>query len=271
MSSPVETIADALIAFILSLLRDPEAAAEFVAEPEAAMFRGGVGDICADDVRAVAPVIVDHPEVTPKPPAPEPGPHPNPVVKEIVKLVSQFTTIDNRSTIIDQSVNQNIWTEGGDVTQIFDQEAVVASGDEAVAAGNDATLTNTDTDITTGDVSIGNSEYNDSYNNTIDGSDNSSISDSFQDNSTNDASNNGQVNDSFQDNSSEVEIEDSNVASPVSGNDVDANHSTVVASVEEPADVLESDMTADFEAYSDSDSGAAVAEEIVYEEVPEDS
>ena len=135
MSTPVAVIADALIAFILSLLRDPDAVEGFTADPQAAMMQGGVQDASLADVRAVTPVIVDHPSVTPNPAGPPgppdpptpPGP-PDPVVNEIIRLVSQFTTVDNRSTIVDQSVNQNIWTEGGDVTQVFDQEAVVASG-----------------------------------------------------------------------------------------------------------------------------------------------
>ncbi|WP_160173198.1 IniB N-terminal domain-containing protein [Microbacterium sp. CH12i] len=47
MSTPVATIADALIAFILSLLHDPDAAEEFAADPAPAMLRGGVQEACA--------------------------------------------------------------------------------------------------------------------------------------------------------------------------------------------------------------------------------
>ena len=42
------------------------------------------------------------------------------------------------------------------MTQIFDQEAVVASGDEAIAAGDDATFVDSEVDVTVGDVSVGN-------------------------------------------------------------------------------------------------------------------
>lgn len=265
MTSPVETIADALISFILSLLRDPDAAEGFASDPEPAMLRGGVQDACVADVRAVAPVIVDHPSVTPRPPQP-PGPPdppepPDVVVKEIIRLVNQFTTtIDNRSTIVDQSVNQNIWTEGGDVTQIFDQEAVVASGDGSVAAGNDATVVDSDVDITTGDISIGNDEYNDSFNQ--DNSDNSTIDDSFQDNSTTDASDNTAIDDSFQDNSTavDVEVDDSNVAAPPSP----------PAAIAEPADVLESDMASAADDSYESDTASAPMEEPMLEEPAED-
>ncbi|MGO2051151.1 IniB N-terminal domain-containing protein [Microbacterium sp.] len=274
MSTPVAVIADALIAFILSLLRDPDAVEGFTADPQAAMMQGGVHGACLADVRAVTPVIVDHPSVTPHPPGPPgppdpptpPGP-PDPVVNEIIRLVSQFTTIDNRSTIVDQSVNQNIWTEGGDVTQIFDQEAVVASGDDAVAAGDDATVTNSDTDITTGDISIGNEEYDNSFNE--DGSDNSTVDDSFQDNSTNDSSDETTVDDSAQDNSTDVEIDvdDSTVAE--SDVAVTPPPAPVAATmVDEPADVLDSDMTAAAEDVYEADASSATVEEPVLEEAP---
>ncbi len=177
MSTPVATIGDALISFILSLLRDPAAVEEFSAAPKAMMASNGLQDACKADVQAVKPVIVDHPSVEPKPmgssaPPPPPSYHhdePDEVVREISRIINQFTTIDARSTIVDQSVNQNIWTNGGDVTQLFDQEAVVASGDEAIAAGEDATLVDSDVDVTVGDVSIGNTTNDGSFNTTGDG------------------------------------------------------------------------------------------------------
>ncbi|MDQ0146147.1 IniB N-terminal domain-containing protein [Pseudarthrobacter niigatensis] len=88
---------------------------------------------------------------------------------------TQTTMLDDRDTITDQSVNQNIWADG-DVEQWFDNHAAVASGDRAVAAGDDAAVRdsnnvrdsyNTDhsTDSSTdnsvhagGDVSIGTEE-----------------------------------------------------------------------------------------------------------------
>ena len=168
MSTPVATIADALIAFILSLLRDPAAVEEFAAAPKAMMASNGLagrlrGGRPGGQARHRRP-----PERGPKPmrsaaglrrrPRPIDHEEPDEVVKEISRIINQFTTIDARSTIVDQSVNQNIWTNGGDVTQIFDQEAVVASGDEAVAAGDDATLVDSEVDVTVGDVSIGNTD-----------------------------------------------------------------------------------------------------------------
>lgn len=172
MSSPVATIADALINFILSLLRDPDAAEKFAADPHGAMAENGVQGASLADVRDVKPVIFDHPQVEPKPPSgPTVGAEPravdaapNEVVVEIMRIMNQFTTVDARSTIVDQSVNQSIWTQGGDVTQHFDQEAVIASGDHAVAAGDDASSVDQDLDLTVGDVNVGNDTYNDSFN-----------------------------------------------------------------------------------------------------------
>lgn len=167
MSTPVATVADALIAFILSLLRDPAELEEFDAAPKAMLANHGLEDACLADVQAVKPVIVDHPSVIVKPVIPPPPPNPpDEVIREIRNIVNQFTTIDARSTIVDQSTNQNIWTNGGDVTQIFDQEAVVASGDGSIAAGDDATAIDSEVDVTIGDVSVGNTTNDGSYNNT---------------------------------------------------------------------------------------------------------
>lgn len=159
MSVTLATIADALIEFILSLLRDPEAAAEFEKDPEAALSSRGLGNATAADVCAVAPVIAERAQVVPVPdPRPSPPDPPSPTVREINAITNSFSYIDDRDTVLDQSVNQNIWANG-DVTQVFDQEAVVASGDDAMAAGDDATVENTidnSTDIDAGDdVAIG--------------------------------------------------------------------------------------------------------------------
>lgn len=166
MTSPVETIADALVSFILSLLNDPKAADDFASAPQAALASNGLQKVCMADVAAAKPVVVDHPNVTPTPMPPPPPPGPPTPETEIIRMIQQFTSIDARSTIVDQSVNQNIWTNGGDVTQLFDQEAVIASGDDAVAAGDDATLTDSDIDVTIGDVAIGNEHNEGSFNQT---------------------------------------------------------------------------------------------------------
>lgn len=213
MSVTLATMADALIEFILSLLRDPQAAAEFEEDPEGAMAARGLNNVSYADVCSVAPVIADKPSVAPNPtPAPvhyDRPEHSNPVVREIKTITNslQYTHIDDRDTIIDQSVNQNIWANG-DVNQTFGNEAVVASGDKAIAAGNDVdqdTTLDHSTNIGAGnDVNIGNEETNTD----IDGSYNESTDTTTEtDNSTdidltdsaNDSSTDVAVGDSFND------------------------------------------------------------------------
>lgn len=59
----------------------------------------------------------------------------------VVNNYSYTSWIDDRDTVTDQSVNQNIWADG-DVVQLFDNDAVISSGDHAVAAGDDAHVDN---------------------------------------------------------------------------------------------------------------------------------
>lgn len=240
MTSPVETIADALFAFILSLLRDQEAADEFVARPTATLADNGLQDVCMADVAAVRPVIVDHPRVvhhdTPPPPPP-PGPDNHETVREIVRMVQQYTTVDARSTIVDQSVNQNIWTEGGDVTQLFDQEAVVASGDDSIAAGDDVSVVDSDVDMTVGDVSIGNETNDGSFNQTGTVPEESAAGDEGADATVAEEATPEDVATATATTAAAV-TEVTEAAAPA------AAPPPPPADVPEPADVLESDMTA---------------------------
>lgn len=275
MSTPVATIADALIAFILSLLRDPSAVEEFAAAPKAMLANNGLGDACAADVRAVKPVIVDHASVAARavPQQYPPGnqfdsdPDPTDPVNEITRILNQFTSIDARTTIVDQSTNQNIWTEGGDVTQIFDQDAVVASGDDAVAAGEDANLIDTDLDVTVGDVSVGNTDIEGSFNETGTGSDGT---DPLADEAlaAADAPADSEP-------SGAAEAAGDAVATAI-GAATDAGEEAVAAPVSEPvveapADLLATDMAATDTTYeSDAAASAAAADEPLIEEPAED-
>jgi hypothetical protein len=210
MSMTIATIADALIEFILSLLRDPDAAAEFDEDPDAALASRGLSQVRAEDVCAVAPVIAERESVAPAvavsaspaaaPHSGGPSPRPleaDPVIREIRTIMNNMTYVDDRDTVVDMSVNQNIWA-GGDVTQTFDQEAVVASGDGAISAGEDIDIDQTDDNSTTinagGDVNIGNDTavtvVEDSFNEqtdastTTDSSTTTTVDGSFNDDST---------------------------------------------------------------------------------------
>jgi len=169
-------------------------------------------------------------------------------VQQLHHVVNHFsyttnsTLLDDRHTVTDQSVHQNIWAHG-DVEQWFDNEAVVAAGDHGVAAGGGASVRdsnnirdsyNTDhsTDNSTdnsihagGAVSIGNEEtdISDSFNTDV-GLD---VDDSFNDNSDHSDHSTStdtdlNVHDSFNDNSDHSTH--SSVAAEDSFNPVDSTH-----------------------------------------------
>lgn len=232
MSLTLATVADALIEFILSLLRDPDVAAEFEDDPDQALASRGLQHAGPSDVAAVAPVIIERTEVihvaAPKPVVLERD-H-SPVVREITQVTSHMRWVDDRDTIVDQSVNQNIWAEG-DVTQTFDNEAVVASGDDAVAAGEDATVEKTWDEsiaIEAGeDVNIGNQTdrqvIEDAMNEDTDAS------------TTTDASTDVVVEDSFDEQSEQVEVDGSFNASESQTESTDAVIDIVPRDPEVPA------------------------------------
>ena len=279
MSTPVATVADALIAFIMSLLRDPAAVEEFDAAPKAALASNGLQDACVADVQAVKPVIVDNPTVmvkhAPPPPPPPPPSSYDPadeVIKEIRNIVNQFTTIDARTTIVDQSTNQNIWTNGGDVTQIFDQEAVVASGDEAVAAGDDATFVDSEVDVTVGDVSVGNTTNDGSFNNTgTDAEADAALSTPDAALTTADEPTDTEAWDAAAIAGDAVETAvDAATDGVVSALDAPVPDAPVDAPVEQPADLLSTDLTVTDVTYESDAAASAVAEEPLLEEPTEE-
>jgi hypothetical protein len=49
-----------LIEFLMNLLRDKDAQAEFVADPDGMLARHGLEGLCGQDVRDVAPIVADH-------------------------------------------------------------------------------------------------------------------------------------------------------------------------------------------------------------------
>ena len=67
------------------------------------------------------------------------GKHHDPAEHVREHVTNNYVTnnYDDRDTIVDNSVNQNIDTHGGNVHQSFDNNSVTASGDGAVAAGHD--------------------------------------------------------------------------------------------------------------------------------------
>jgi hypothetical protein len=246
------TLANDLVLFLMSLFGNEEAAQEFLDDPERALDEAGLGAVCSADVDAAMPVILDFAPitvnassfdrsyntggngaatgggavaVTPPPSGHDDNDHDHDhshAVQQLHNVVNNYSwtsTVDDRDTITDQSVNQNIWADG-DVEQWFENSSVTASGDRAVAAGDDVDMedsnnvedsyntdnsndSSTDNSVNAGrDASVGNEEtdIDDSFNTDLD----VDVDDSFNDNSDNSDNSDNRV-----DNSEVSVVEDS--------------------------------------------------------------
>ena len=153
------TTPSALIQLLLSLLSDPEAADAFGQDPAAFVAQCGLTDLTPEQVHDAAVLVADqapeHSEHHDKPhhhtPPPDPTPH-DPPHEAAIKYLTTYVTnnwVDDRDTIVDNSVNQQIDTGGGEVDQTIDIDSAVASGDGAGAAGGDIS----DSAVVTGDHS----------------------------------------------------------------------------------------------------------------------
>lgn len=222
MSATLATVADSLIDFILSLLQDPAEAEKFDTDPQTTLANHGLSGVSAADVCAVAPVVAERPQVVQVYAPHSSGGNQSSVVKEINNITHNLTWVDDRDTVVDQSTNQNIWATG-DVTQNFDQKAVVGSGDGSTVAGQDVTQDHTldqSTNIDAGnDVNLGNTTTT----TTTDDSNNTSTDAS----TTTDNSTTTEATDSLNSTSLDVTNDDSHNSSAASYNDthtdVDAN------------------------------------------------
>jgi hypothetical protein len=156
------TTSTSLIEMLLNLLRDPSALAAYREDPDG--FLSSCGDVAPEDVREALILLQDNQDadfsrdyntggnqiqVPPPPPAPKPEPGESDHEAAVRYLNTYITEnhIDDRDTITDNSVNQQIDTGGGDFEQDIDIDSTVASGDGAVAAGDDIE----DSEIVTGD------------------------------------------------------------------------------------------------------------------------
>ncbi|MDD9207889.1 IniB N-terminal domain-containing protein [Georgenia sp. 10Sc9-8] len=116
----------ALLEVIRSLLRDPAGANAFCADPEAVLRERGLGEICTDEVDAVAAVIGDHvpvrvgapPEVVPAPDADcVPGTRPDPEssgVRQLVRVVQACTlpaSGEERDVVPEPGVTRETWAQ----------------------------------------------------------------------------------------------------------------------------------------------------------------
>ena len=155
-----------LLEFILNLLKDPQAQEQFNQHPQETLHANGFDGLCAADVHEAMPLVVDAvqngsferayngggPTVTQTAHDPA-GALPGSgglegAIRNIQYITDNYSYADSHNTMLDNSVNQNIWANG-DVYQSFDNSPVVASGAGAVAAGHDVSGT-----ITTGDHNL---------------------------------------------------------------------------------------------------------------------
>jgi hypothetical protein len=157
------TASTSLLEVILNLLKNPSELAAFQQDPESYLDACGAGDITPADIHDALVLADDqdgdfsrdhhtggnHIQLPPVPPVPHP--HPGESDHEAaVRYLNTYVTnnyVDDRDTVVDHSINQQIDTGGGDFDQDVDVHSVVASGDGAVAAGDDIR----DSTITTGD------------------------------------------------------------------------------------------------------------------------
>ena len=140
---------NSLVELILKLLNDPQALAEFREHPDAALAACGASDVSPADIHDALVLADDqegdfsreHHSGAHLPPPAHPHPHPGETEHEAaVRYINEYVTnnyVDDRDTTVDNSVNQQIDTGGGDFDQTIHNTNTTASGDGAVAAGGD--------------------------------------------------------------------------------------------------------------------------------------
>jgi hypothetical protein len=150
-------VSTSLLDWILDLLRDPDARAAFLDDPEGYLNECGFHDVSADDVHDALTLISDNDHHSHSdhgvhyPPPPHHYDHDDDGANYLKSYVTNnYTIIEEHETNIDNSVHQNIDTDGGDFSQVIDNDPVLATGDGAVAAGGDIE----DSTVTTGDGNV---------------------------------------------------------------------------------------------------------------------
>ena len=158
------TTSTSLIEFLLNLLRDPEAREAFLEDGDGYLASCGIDHLPAADLHDALVLLQDNQEasfdreyntggnsVTVHTPPPAPADHDD--HEDAVQYLNNYITnnyVNDSDTIIDNSINQNIDTDGGDFDQDIDVDNTIATGDGAVAVGGDVE----DSEIVTGDDNV---------------------------------------------------------------------------------------------------------------------
>jgi hypothetical protein len=194
------SMTQSLLDFILNLLRDSDAKAAFVADPERALADAGLSEVCGQDVSDAMSYVAEYHPVSfvgnreynvgdtsvvqhaasyqpesYRPENHEPDSHAS-AVRQLEYVTNNYSYTDSHDTVVDKSVNQSIWNEGS-LSQRFDDHSVTAT-DHSVAAGRDidGTVANGDHNVVGEGNSVGNTSYRDDH------SDDHSVRDSFNGN-----------------------------------------------------------------------------------------
>jgi hypothetical protein len=156
------TQSTSILDFIRQLLFSEDLRQDFAADPEGTLADHGLDNLSPDDVHDALVLVEDNQTAdfsrdfnvgnnasfTPPPPVQHTAG--GDVHHQAVEYLNNYITnnfIDDRDTITDNSINQQIDTGGGAFDQDIDVDSVVASGDGSVAAGGDIS----DSTVTTGD------------------------------------------------------------------------------------------------------------------------
>jgi hypothetical protein len=152
-----------LLEFVRELLTNAGLRDLFAKDPQAALESRGLDDVDAHDVHDALTLVVDdtqnadfsrhydtgdnHISAGTAAHHSAPEPHGHETAAEYVNRYITNNFVDDRDTIVDNSINQQVDTHGGDFDQDIDVHSTTASGDGAVAAGGDISGST----ITTGD------------------------------------------------------------------------------------------------------------------------
>ena len=135
--------ATSLLDFILNLLKNPAAQAEFRASPEQVLAAHGLTGVCSADIHETLPLVTDHRSVeltstshsAPPSVVPAPGDSDSHAAIECLRYITNTYTYthEDHGVHMDESLHVNIWAVG-DVAQTFDDSHVVPDG--PVAGGH---------------------------------------------------------------------------------------------------------------------------------------
>ncbi len=192
-------VTQSLLDFILNLMGNDDAKAAFVANPDRALADAGLSNVCSEDVSDAMSYVAEYHPVTfvggdrsydvgdarvsqhassyhvegddgsrgdddrGYRPEHHDGDSHAAAIQQLDYITNNYSYADSHDTVIDKSVNENIWNSG-DLSQRFDDHSVTAT-DHSVAAGRDLTgdVANGDGNVVGRDNTVGNTIHSDDH------------------------------------------------------------------------------------------------------------